>query len=47
MATAHVVVTDSSFRPTKVKVSPTTDMMDVRDEVCRKLNLDPGKYGLK
>ena len=44
---AHVVVTDSSFRTFKVKVTPSSEMLDVKDEACRKWNFDPSNYGLK
>ncbi|KAG0651177.1 UBX domain-containing 9 [Hyphodiscus hymeniophilus] len=44
---AHVVVIDSSFRTTKVKVTPATYMTDVVGDACKKWNFDSSNYGLK
>ena len=44
---AHVVVIDSTFRNTKVKVTPATYMTEVLGEACRKWNFDASSYDLK
>ncbi|SPN96902.1 related to UBX domain protein [Cephalotrichum gorgonifer] len=44
---SHVVVTSSTARSTKVKVSPGTYMSDVLDQACKTLHLEAGNYLLK
>ena len=44
---AHVEVVSADFRRAKVKVTPGTYLVDVRDEACKKLNLPSDKYELK
>lgn len=43
----HVVVVASNARITKVKVSPSTYMVDVLEEACKQLNFAPDKWTLK
>lgn len=44
---SHVVVIDTSFRRTTVKVLPGKFMTDVLDEACSKLGLKSSNYGFK
>ncbi|EKD21365.1 uncharacterized protein L3040_000599 [Drepanopeziza brunnea f. sp. 'multigermtubi'] len=44
---SNVVVIDSSFRRTVIKVNPGTYMTDVLEQACKKFNLDASRYGLK
>lgn len=44
---SHVVVTSSTARSTKVKVTPGTYMSDVLDQACKSLKVEPGNYLLK
>ncbi|KAH8815372.1 GLUT4 regulating protein TUG-domain-containing protein [Xylogone sp. PMI_703] len=44
---SHVVVIDSSFRRTTVKVTPGKFMTEVLEEACTKLGLTASNYGLR
>jgi len=44
---SNVIVIDSTFRRATVKVNPQTNLSDVLDQACAKLNLRPEQYGLK
>lgn len=44
---AHVEVFSTDIRKIKVKVTPTTYLVDVLGEACQKLNLKSDKYQLK
>jgi tether containing UBX domain for GLUT4 len=47
MASAHVVVIDTSFRRVTIKVTPGKYMTDVLDEACTKFGIKASNYGLK
>ena len=47
MATAHVVVIDTTARRATVKTAPNTHLSDVLEEACKKLGLKASNYGLK
>ena len=47
MSASHVVVLDSRFRKTVVKVTPSTQLTDVLHEACTKLDLDPEQHALR
>lgn len=44
---SHVVVIDTSFRRTTIKVNPGTYVSDILDEACKKFSINPSNYGLK
>ncbi|KAK3995363.1 GLUT4 regulating protein TUG-domain-containing protein [Cladorrhinum sp. PSN332] len=44
---AHVEVVSTDLRRAKVKVLPSTYLVDVLDEACKKLNVKSDKYELK
>lgn len=44
---SHVVVIDTSFRKSTVKVTPGSYLSDVLEEACKKLGLKSTNYGLK
>lgn len=44
---SHVVVIDTTFRRTTIKVTPGKFLTDVLEEACGKLGLKASNYGLK
>jgi len=44
---SHVVVIDTTFRRTTIKVTPGKFLTDVLEEACSKLGLKASNYGLK
>jgi tether containing UBX domain for GLUT4 len=44
---SHVVVIDTSFRRTTIKVNPGTYVSDILDEACKKFGINASNYGLK
>jgi len=44
---AHVEVVSADLRRAKVKVTPSTYLVDVLNEACKKLNISSDKYLLK
>lgn len=44
---SHVVVIDTSFRKSTIKVTPGSYLSDVLAEACKKLGLKSTNYGLK
>ena len=44
---SHVVVIDTTFRRTTIKVTPGKFLTDVLEEACGKLGLKATNYGLK
>ncbi|CAP60407.1 uncharacterized protein PODANS_1_7050 [Podospora anserina S mat+] len=47
MSAAHVEVISTDLRRAKVKVNPGTYLVDVLNEACKKLNVNPDKYDVK
>lgn len=44
---SHVVVIATDLRRATIKVTPSTYLIDVLQEACKKLNLDSNKYLMK
>jgi tether containing UBX domain for GLUT4 len=44
---SHVVVIDTSFRRTTIKVTPGKHVSDILEEACVKFGLNASNYGLK
>jgi len=44
---SHVVVIDTSFRRTQIKVTPGKYVSDILEEACAKFSLNANNYGLK
>jgi len=44
---SHVVVIDTSFRRTTIKVTPGKYVSDILEEACGKFGLSANNYGLK
>ncbi|KAK0667596.1 GLUT4 regulating protein TUG-domain-containing protein [Cercophora samala] len=47
MSAAHVEIISTDLRRAKVKVNPGTYLVDVLNEACKKLNVNPDKYDVK
>jgi tether containing UBX domain for GLUT4 len=44
---SHVVVIDTSFRRTTIKITPGKYVSDILEEACAKFGLKASNYGLK